>query len=178
MPRIGTIKPDDTPVNGELEKGISSNWAYDEDVTLRALIEAALPWTIFIDVFMTPKSNVNWDSFDLYTGYVHAAGKESSGAQNDKITWDIVLAAGTWTFELMYNKNSDRGIYSVQLDSVEKGTIDGYAEAGVYNVRTSITGIVVATTAKIALKLKMATKNDSATAYYGNITSIKLIRTA
>ena len=29
MPEIGIIDLDDTPVNGELDKGITSNWAYD-----------------------------------------------------------------------------------------------------------------------------------------------------
>lgn len=101
----------------------------------------------------------------------------SSGVQNDEITWDVVLAAGTWTLDLTYYRAPNRGICSVQFDSVEKGTIDLYGGLQV-NTRVQITGIVVATTAKVELKFKMATKNASSTAYYGTLNGLRLIRTA
>ncbi len=179
MPKIGEGRNlfDDTPVNGEIEKGITSNWAYDEDVTLRALIEATLPWTIFINTYHTPKSQVNWNTF-LYDSYtINNILTKTSGAQNDEITWDIVLGAGTWVVELIFQRETSRGIYSVQFDSVEKGTIDGYGGPS-NNILLSTTGLVVPLTKKIELKLKMATKNPSSTGYEGAIAALRLIRTA
>lgn len=192
MPEIGTvvIGLDDTPVDGETTKAITSNWAYDHkadasahhtkytNAEALAIVQAYLPWTISIDVFPTPKSNMNWDTLSLWATYVHTYGKSSDGTQNAEITWDLVLAAGTWALELIHQKNVNCGIYSIQFDSVEKGTIDGYAASGEDNVRSSITGIVVPTTSKIELKLKMSTKHASSSAYVGRISGLRLIRTA
>ena len=178
MPQIGLPEIVDTPADGENTKGISSNWAFDENATLRALIETSLPWTIFIDVFMTPKSNINWDTLIINSLWVHCGTKQSSTAQNDEITWDIVLGAGTWSIELMFVKLNSGGIFSVQFDSVEVGTIDSYLSSTVHNSRSSLIGIVIPKTKKIELKLKMATKNTNSSSYYGVINGIKLIRTA
>lgn len=180
MSEIGAAKGllDDTPVNGEVGKGITSNWAYDEDVTLRALIEATLPWTVFINPFVGSKSNVNWNTTDLNSAQPLYGYVRSSGAQNDEITWDLVLGAGTWTFKIITVYNNVNGIFSVQFDGVEKGTIDCYATDITYIQIPSIVGIVVPLTKKIELKLKMSTKNILATQYYGLITLIMLIRTA
>ena len=178
MPEIGKVRLDDTPVNRQLDKGITSNWAYDEDVTIRALIETTLPWIIFIPVLHTPKSHVNFNTNYVDPTYLFNAYKLSSGAQNDEITWDIVLAAGTWSIELIYTKFSSAGIFSIQFDSVEKGTIDSYASSPSQNNITSITGITVAITKKVELKLKMDTKNASSAAYSGALCAVRLIRTA
>lgn len=178
MGEIGSLRLDDTPVNGQTERGITSNWAYDEDAALRALVESVLPWTIYINVFHTAKSHVNWNTFFTTVSQIFSGFMMSSNAQNDEITFDVVLHAGTWEIELFYIKSSDAGIFSVQLDSVEKGTIDSYAAAPAYNQRSSITGIVISTTAEHELKLKMATKHASSSAYYGYITSIRFLRTA
>lgn len=137
-----------------------------------------LPWLIDIDPFMTAIAQTNWNSIWNDGSNVHGAQKESSAAQNDEICFDVVLAKGTWTVELMHNKYTDRGIYSVQFDTVEKGTIDGYNASQQYNVRSTVTGITVSATAKIRLKLKMATKNASSSNYRGSINWIQLRRTA
>jgi hypothetical protein len=135
-------------------------------------------WMIDIDVFMTPVANVNWNSNTVDTACLYNGYNISSGAQNDSISWPVVLGAGTWTVEIMHVKNDNVGVYSVQLDDVEKGTIDGYAAAASRNQRDSVTGIVVAITAKVTLKLKMATKNGASSAYRGWIQRVRLIRTA
>ena len=174
----GAVQIVDTPADGETTKGISSNWAYDENVTLRALIEATLPWLISIDVFPTAKSNVNWNTIVQDGSYLHAGIKQSSAAQNDEITWDVVLGAGTWSVELFYHAVPNAGIFSIQFDSVEKGTIDGYNSVSTPNTRSSVTGIVVPLTKKIEFKLKMATKNPSSSNYVAGLNDVRLIRTA
>jgi len=178
MGEIGSLRLDDTPVDGQTERGITSNWAYDEDVTLRALIEATLPWTIYIPLFNTPKAHINWNALINSADYVYATEKASSGAQNDEISWDVVLGAGTWSIELIHRQYVNRGIYSIQLGSVEKGTIDGYLATVGANIISSVDGIIIPTTGKKELKIKMATKNPSATNYLGSIHSVALRRTS
>lgn len=137
------------------------------------------PWLVDVNVFPTAISQTNWDTIlgeaatDLY-GWA----KSSSGAQNAEICWDVVLAAGTWTVELIHHQAGDRGIYSVQFDTVEQGTIDGYNAVETHNVRSSVSGITVAATAKVRLKLKMATKNASSSSYKGVVHHVQLRRTA
>jgi len=145
---------------------------------VQALIDAALPWNIPISVYQTPKAQATWTAVQLNGVLIYLARLNSSGAQNDQITWDAVLAKGTWTFNLLHCKLTDRGIYSVQFDSVEVGTIDGYYSDVLANELTNITGIVIPATKKIEIKLKMATKNASSGGYYGSIQGINLMRTA
>jgi hypothetical protein len=103
----------------------------------------------------------------------------STGDQNAEVNWDVTLAAGTWSVNFMHVTHFDLGIYSIQFDSVEKGTVDGYkATPAVYNVVSTISGISVPVTKKIEFKLKMATKNVNATLYRGLISCVTLIRTA
>lgn len=141
--------------------------------------DTALPWLIDVDVFEQAKSQTNWDTITAPNSSAILDGwKQSSGAQNDQIDFEVVLAAGTWDVELMYVANTDNGIISVQFDAVEKGTIDTYNGSATYNNRSSVTGIAVATTAKVILRLKMATKNASSSSYVGEVQHIQLRRTA
>jgi hypothetical protein len=143
-----------------------------------AITNDKLKWHHDINVFMTPISHVNWSTNDVNSSMIRNGRKRSSGTQNDEINFDVTLGAGTWDIEILHNTGTNLGIYSVQLDSVEVGTIDGYSGASVYNVRSSVTGVSVATAGKKRLKLKMATKNASSSSYYGSISHIQLRRTA
>ncbi len=143
-----------------------------------ALADAAFPWLINVDVFHTSVDQVNFDTVTAAASLIMGGFKLSTGAQNARIAWDVVLHAGTWTVELLHRKDANVGIYSVQLDDVEKGTIDGYVTPAVSNVRSSVTGITVATTGKKRLSLKMLTKNASSSSYFGVISSVILKRTA
>lgn len=136
------------------------------------------PWLIDIDPLPTAIAQTNWDTLSHDTLSTYAGYKTSSGAQNAEINWDVLLAAGTWTVELIYVKSSTAGIISVQFDAVEKGTVDSYNASTVYDNRASITGVVIAATAKVRLKLKMATKNASSSSYIGFIAHVQLRRTA
>lgn len=165
----GTIAATDVQAAIEEVASEAAGGSFDEDL---------LPWLIDIDVFGA-HGNTNFDSVvGSTTNAIHAWWIESNGTQNAERYWDVVLAAGTWDVMLIYVKGTDRGIYSVQFDGVEKGTVDGYNGSTTYNNRTSVTGITVATSAKIRLKLKMATKNASSSNYYGDIIHVQLRRTA
>lgn len=136
-----------------------------------------LPWHIDVDVFMTCIGQVSFDSIPVDNSFIHGGSKFAS-AQNAEINFDIVLAAGTWTIELLYYKDSNLGIYTVQLDGVTVGTVDSYSGGFIKNVRSSIAGITVTTSGKKRLRITNPTKNASATAYFLNLQHIQLRRTA
>lgn len=153
------------------------------DTTVRATSQpAGAPWLIDVNVFPTSIAHTNWDTIDAvsttYANHVFGGVKQSSGAQNDEIAWDVVLAAGTWTVEVVHFKASTAGIYSVRFDGVDKGTVDGYAAAQTANARGSVSGISVASSGKVRVSLKMATKNASSSSYFGYVSHLQLRRTA
>jgi hypothetical protein len=133
------------------------------------------PWVIDFNLILTPSDNTNWNT--VTGGTVSPTGRHSTGDVNASLSWPVTLVAGTYTFSLAHNKGSDRGIYSVQLDSVEAGTIDGYNASALFAVG-SVAGIVVAATAKIIISLVMATKHASSSSYMGNVLAARLLRTA
>jgi hypothetical protein len=130
-----------------------------------------------VDVLMTAVSHINWnqlnvDNLAIYNGY-----KLSTVAQNNEINYDISLSAGTWDIELLHVTGANQGIYTITLDDIACGTIDGYSAGTAYNVRTSLTGVIVPDPRVYRLKLKMATKNASSANYQGLIQHIQLRRT-
>lgn len=101
-------------------------------------------------------------------------------AQNNFIEWDLPLTSGTWRFDLLHTTASDNGIYTVTLEGVSLGTIDGYSAATTRNVASSITGFTVAAQPRntlLSLRFTMATKHASSTGYRGRIQFISMRRT-
>lgn len=88
-----------------------------------------------------------------------------SRAQNDEITYQVFLMAGTYTFSLYQRKSTDIGIATISIDGSSIGTIDGYAAAPAVNSKSDITGAVVASSGLKTISIKMATKNGSSTHY-------------
>lgn len=149
----------------------------DFDFTVSVDTGGFTPTFMYIDPHMSPTAQTNWTTLQINTGATYNCAKESSGAQNDEISWTMEMPSGTYTFELMHIKASNRGIYSVQLDAVEQGTIDGYDAAGAVDTISTVTSIAVSGGSH-TWKLKMATKNASASNYYGSVQMIKLLKTA
>lgn len=178
MTEIGKPVFEATPTNGQTEKGPDSNWAYDHEHDPDAHGNDLYPWLIQIQPFSPPKAQTNWATIGNSGGELYTFHLLSTGAQNAEITWDIVLAKGTWNITIIGQKNSDRGIISIQFDSVERATLDEYSDPYTPLSINTATGIVVPVTKKIELKLKMATKNGSSSAYAGSTSLISLIRTA
>ena len=131
-----------------------------------------------LDVFMTASAHTNWNSLVTSASFVYNAAKQSSGAQNDEINFEVTLSAGTWTYEQMHSTGNNRGVYTVTLGDISAGTIDGYdAAANVYNVFGTLTGIQIPKTGVYRLKLKMASKNAASSNYFGVLNHIQLRRT-
>ena len=138
----------------------------------------ALPWLIDVDVFEQAVSQTGWDTININNSAILNGHKNSAGNQNDEIGFDVVLAKGTWTYEMLYTSGSTGGTYSIRFDGVEIGTLDGYSAGATYNLLHSITGIAVSASAKVRITLVMATKNASATLYRAFLQHIQLRRTA
>ncbi|HWU23656.1 MAG TPA: hypothetical protein VN088_19110 [Nocardioides sp.] len=107
-----------------------------------------------------------------YVGWVNT----SDGAQNDAISFDFVSGAGTYSLELYYLPFTNRGIYTVSVDGVTVGTVDGYL-ASLSPQRAVLTGIAL-TAGQHTVTLTMATKNASSSGYIGMVDRIMLTRTA
>lgn len=106
----------------------------------------------------------------------------SSGVVNNEVVFLLPspLEAGTWTFTLMHQQASNRGIYTIAVSPdastwTDLTTIDGYA-GSTTNTRSAATSVTVA--ADMAyVRLKMATKNASASDYFGFWTFFSGVRT-
>lgn len=142
------------------------------------LSEDLLPWLVNVDVFMTFVDYTYWNLATQSGGLVYNAWAASASPQYAEINFDVVLAAGTWTFEMIHRTASDQGIATLKFDGTSKGTIDCYSAGTVDNVRSQITGIAVATSGKVRLKLRMETKNASSSGYNCAVSHIQLKRTA
>lgn len=154
-------------------------WTIVAGVLAWAALPENLQWLIHLDARLGGDAHVNWNTITGTSG-AQPEYLESSGAQNAEVTFNnIGLGAGTWKLLANCVGNSSSGIVSVQFDGVEKGTIDLYTTASPFgNILGAVSGIVVPTSARIALKLKMATKNASSGGYTGRVGAIELRRTA
>lgn len=100
----------------------------------------------------------------------------SDGAQNDQISFDLACGAGTYTIELLHLPFMNRGIYTVKIDGVTVGTVDGYA-GSLNPVRASIAGVVLGS-GQHTVTVLMATKNAASSGYIGMIDRLTFTQTA
>lgn len=139
---------------------------------------ASFPKTVDVDVYHTPISNVNWNTIAVVVTSVYNAVLDSTGAQNAEVSFNVSLAAGTWQLEFMHRKANNRGIYNIQIDGVNVGTIDGYNVVIQENQLNIVTGIKVAQGGNHVLRFLMDTKNAASAAYAGSLIHVQLQRTA
>lgn len=122
----------------------------------------------------TPTFYSNADTGN-FVGWVN----QSDGAQNDSISFDFACGgAGTYSLELRHLPLGNRGIYTIEIDGVSVGTIDGYSAAGLAPKRDVLAGIAIAAAGQHVITLLMASKNASSSGYLGMVERILLTRTA
>lgn len=137
----------------------------------------ALPgYSLFLLPWIGTKSATGFTNRAQSSSYFSGGELLSSSLQNDEFTEDLWLDTGTYKIAHIYRKGTDMGIHSLQLNAVEKGTVDAYNAAASSNNYTEVTGVVL-TAGLYTFKVKMATKNASSTAYYGAVNSSAWIRT-
>lgn len=93
------------------------------------------------------------------------------------VTWDVPMAAGTWTITYIGLKDNNAGIITPSLDGVDLSTLDMYSGSNVENFVNQWTGISVATTGIKTLKLRTDSKNASSGNYNIDTIWITLTRT-
>lgn len=136
------------------------------------------PWRVEVAVAGGGSGNTNWNTPTSDASAAWYGWLQSTGAQNALVDFPLFLAAGTWACRLVHTKDADAGIYSVRLDDVEQGTVDGYAAIRTRDQVSDVTGIVVSTPGIKTFRLKMATKNGSSSSYYGRVQRVVWFRTA
>jgi hypothetical protein len=126
-------------------------------------------------------SNTNFNSFSQNSAFYLAAGRSSSGVQNDQVVFDLgcLLMSGTWTFEMTHRAFTDRGIYTISASTdnsnwTDLATIDGYNGSA---AEFRDTATVTMPNLTQYLRFKMATKNASASSYIGFIHAFGATRT-
>lgn len=140
----------------------------------------AEPKHVHVNMMATPVASVGTWVIASNAGARWFGGEQANAgaaAQNDYLEYDVLLGAGTWTMDLYHNTATSRGIYTVTIDGVSAGTIDGYAASGT-NARSSITAIAVTVSGVKRVRLQMATKNASSSNYVGNVSAMTWTRTA
>lgn len=127
--------------------------------------------------WVASKANTNFSARTNLSTVLGMGRLDSTGAQNAEVSWDTYFDSVTWKYAQLHQMDPSCGIYSIRLDGVEQGTIDGYNSVSTLNRYDEITGLSVTTAAVKTFAIRMATKNASATNYYGLLNSCAWIRT-
>lgn len=101
----------------------------------------------------------------------------STSAQNDAFSYNVILAAGTWDCNMWVRKSTNTAIITLNMDGVSQGTVDTYAASVAY-AQVAITGFTVSATGKKVMQFKAATKNASSSNYLIELFGIEFQRTA
>lgn len=98
----------------------------------------------------------------------------SADALNDKIRKKLAVpVTGTWKARVVANTGPAAGIWSLQLDTTEKGTWDQYAAAGTYNQWSSEISLGSLTANQVYdLELKVTGKNGASSGYETNFIGV------
>ena len=172
-PTTGADWPDPDPGNVD--------GALDQLASRTTTLEAAgsgggYPHQVWVPVLFPSATSGTWTR-GLESNQYSYHRYLSSGAQNEYIEWPVLLASGTWRLDMQIRTDTNRGIATAALDGSSIGTMDGYAGVGANLVIQSITGITVASEGVQTLRLTMATKHASSSAYYLTLSMLVLTRT-
>lgn len=102
----------------------------------------------------------------------------SSGADLDNITYNVYLAAGTYTLRLLGAQYTSSGIVDIDIDAAEVGSVDQYASSNTPNHIYTVTNISIAASGAHTIKVRVDGKNASSSGYRAALGAICLWRTA
>lgn len=145
------------------------------DVSALAENGTYLPYSVMVAAQQREQSRNNATTLAADSAAIYGIYRILPDIQNTYAEWEVLLAAGTYTLTMAHRQGPDRGIYTVSIDGVDIGTVDGYAAAGANSIAT-ITGLAIAA-GRRKVRLTMATKNASSTGYTGYFNGIALGRT-
>lgn len=125
---------------------------------------------------LQPFATVGVFATDRNDGYYYNLAALTAGNQNDELEWRLLLQSGTWKLQIVHSGGANRGIYDVKVDGTSVGTSDGYSATNP-TITAVFTGIVVATTAVVPVKVVMSAKHGSSSAYYSVLSALSMTRT-
>ena len=135
-------------------------------------------WNVQIDPILPPASQSNFDTL-YFSGSAYNGGYRSgpgNGVQDQSASWKVVLAAGTYSLDLIYVAWSDAGVMTWSLDDNAIGTVDGYGNQ--YNSQATLGNIVVAEAGVKTLTVKVSSKADASQGFNAYLQAIQLRRTS
>ncbi len=143
-------------------------------------LETAQDWSKSLMVTTGPHRTVGtWSLGSNGSAHGYLYRNNATAADGDYMEWDVGMAAGTWTLKFLMLQWNSAGILTASIDGVDVGTTDLYASAATWNYEVTMSGIVVATTGKKALRVRVNGKNASSAAYNMHFQNeIGLLRTA
>lgn len=131
-----------------------------------------IPWAAYVDTVGT------WVNFQSSTVAGGVGFLNGSAAQNDSITFTVPMQqGGVYDICIVGSTGNNQGIATVTIDGATVGTIDTYSAGSVLNVHNEVSGVTVDSTGIKELKLTMATKNPSSSAYIIGLSAISVTRT-
>lgn len=154
--------PSDYPrnINDSQVEGLASDL-----LPSRVSIELTQPWKDTVG-FGEGENDAFWTNYRL----------QNTFTQGDWISWDILLRKGTWTMQMLGERNTGLGIGTIYYGGNIVGTIDEYGAFDA-NHRYTLAGIVVPSTRERELKIAVDTKNASSSGYGYYIMAVSFLRT-
>lgn len=146
----------------------------------RAGILAPFPWLVEIHPWEPTSAQSGGWQFVLTSGRLYDGEwiNNSTSLATDYLEWPVVLAAGTWSLQIVGTKFSDAAILAFSLDSAPICTIDQYAASAQISVIQRVDGINVSGSGKKLLRLATSTRNVSSSGFFARLVHISLVRTA
>lgn len=131
---------------------------------------------IFLPCLQTPINAVNFPAAAAQSAAWLVGELVSDGTQNAEVSFDFYSEAGTYDLILLHRRNTNRGIYTLQVDGATVATVDGYSGSA-SAIRTVTSGVVL-TDGQHRLRVLMATKNASSSSFFGAFSAFLLTKTA
>ena len=132
-----------------------------------------LPKHVHIHPFQTPTTTTNFTTVGD-----NPDRRQSGGAQNDFVEWEVPLQAGQYTVTLTYQSLTSGGIATCALNGTSVGTIDTYSASPASTVVGSLTGVAVSSTDNHLVRFTASNRNASSTGTALRIRGVSFLKTA
>ena len=99
-------------------------------------------------------------------------------ADGDNLTFEVYLAAGTYTLRMIHAKQTNSCILDIDIDAAEVASFDTYADPISYNEIATQTAINVAAAGLKTITIRVDGKNASSSGYVIVVQAIAFWRTA
>lgn len=132
---------------------------------------------VFVPALLTPQASFGTWSLSQQSGHFFGGVIVNTGGDGRWIEWDVYLAAGVYTLDIFFQKNSDAAITDVLLDGTEVASFDGYAASST-PTRSTETGIVVPTPGTHTVRLIGDGQNASSSGFFQRFNAFAFTRTA